>query len=340
MKRTFTTLWGLGHNGNARTIVLVLVITCILTIGCSSSTKQSAGNSEFDEFKPSGTAMACLLLRAAAANDDREELRGPDYLAEKFLPENGRKNLKNPDYRRHWIRELLPMYAYIMARTLFFDSMMEQALNENVPQIVFLGAGFDSRPYRYAHRLRDTAVFELDVHATIQQKKQVLKQANIPLPANVTFVSIDFNTDTLADVLFKAGYKKNKRTLFIWEGVTFYITRDALDTTLNFIKSDSAPGSVVCFDYIALYSGITKSQAEYLAKLSAFMRSYFSAEPIVTRFREGEMEPYLKGKGYEILEHISGRDNQIQGRYLTLRDGTSIGDVPVVFNLVRARVLP
>jgi len=39
------------------------------------------------EDKPSETAMTVAFCRALASVDDREELRGPDYLAEIFLTE-------------------------------------------------------------------------------------------------------------------------------------------------------------------------------------------------------------------------------------------------------------
>lgn len=54
-------------------------------------------------------------------------------------------------------------YEYFIARTAFFDAAVRRALDENVPQIVLLGAGYDSRAYRFADRIRDTRIFELDV---------------------------------------------------------------------------------------------------------------------------------------------------------------------------------
>jgi len=58
------------------------------------------------------------------------------------------------------------MYEYLIARTAFFDDIVEQALRENIPQIVFLGAGYDSRPYRFKDLIKETSIFELDIHTT------------------------------------------------------------------------------------------------------------------------------------------------------------------------------
>jgi len=54
----------------------------------------------------------------------------------------------------------------------------------------------------------------------------------------------------IEDAMGKAGYDPKKVTCFIWEGVTYYITGDAVDQTLRFIAARSAPGSTVVFDYI------------------------------------------------------------------------------------------
>lgn len=61
--------------------------------------------------------------------------------------------------------------------------------------------------------------------------------AKIDIPSQVKHVSINFKTDNLADVLSSAGYDDTARTLFIWEGVTYYLVKDAVSTTLNYIKS-------------------------------------------------------------------------------------------------------
>ncbi len=126
--------------------------------------------------------MGCVFLRALAANDDREEIKGTDYLAEKFLPENYKTILNNPVSRKQLMKKPPIMYAYLIARTSFFDRIIEQTLLENIPQIVFLGAGYDGRPYRFKNKIKKTRIFELDIHPTQQHKKKLLQQANISIP--------------------------------------------------------------------------------------------------------------------------------------------------------------
>jgi O-methyltransferase involved in polyketide biosynthesis len=95
--------------------------------------------------------MGTATMRVLATYDEREEIRGNDWLAELFLSEDRRAPLKDP-VKRQWIlkNSVSPgVYEFMIARTAFFDHVVEEALREGLPQLVLLGAGYDSRPYRF-----------------------------------------------------------------------------------------------------------------------------------------------------------------------------------------------
>ena len=113
----------------------------------------------------SGTATATAFMRALAAHDPRKEMRGNDYLAEIFLEEEQKRPL-NESAIRAWVmknRIATGAYEFMIARTAFFDRIVEQALKKNVGQVVLLGAGYDSRPYRFGEFIQDTKIFELEM---------------------------------------------------------------------------------------------------------------------------------------------------------------------------------
>ncbi|MDM8560747.1 SAM-dependent methyltransferase [Thiotrichales bacterium HSG14] len=112
-----------------------------------------------------------------------------------------------------------------------------------------LGAGYDSRAYRFAKLIHDTKIFELDIAPTQDRKKKCLKKANIGIPQQVTFVPINFNQGSLKNILEEAGYQSHKKTLFIWEGVSYYLDAESVDATLEFISHSSHKESTIAFDY-------------------------------------------------------------------------------------------
>jgi methyltransferase (TIGR00027 family) len=138
--------------------------------------KKDAGN------QLSGLARGAALVRALAAREEREEIRGNDTLAEIFLSDDSGNSLDDPANRDWLLKNYLPkgVYAYTIARTAYFDHVVEQALREGVPQIVILGAGYDSRPYRFATLMGKTRIFELDELQTLQRKQKKLQQAEYP----------------------------------------------------------------------------------------------------------------------------------------------------------------
>jgi len=87
-----------------------------------------------------------------------------------------------------------------------------------------MGSGFDSRAYRFIDYIKDTKIFEVDVAPTLEKKIEILKDKNINIPDEMQFVAVNFNKDNLDDRLFQYGFKKDKKNLFIWEGVTEYLT--------------------------------------------------------------------------------------------------------------------
>ena len=125
------------------------------------------------------------------------------------------------------------MYEFMLARTAFFDGVVEAALRDNLPQIVILGAGYDSRAYRFKDLFQGTRLFELDAPPTQARKREILRQAGIPLPEHLVFVPVNFTTADLADVLAQAGFKPDQPTLFIWEGVTYYLSAEMVDSMLK-----------------------------------------------------------------------------------------------------------
>ena len=106
------------------------------------------------EKKPSETAQSVAFCRAAASKDKRTEIKGTDYLAELFVTNDAKKILQDDNSITWAIQNLVtsPLYGYLISRTAFIDSIFEKACEENIPQIVFLGAGYDTRPYRFERR--------------------------------------------------------------------------------------------------------------------------------------------------------------------------------------------
>ena len=129
--------------------------------------------------------------------------------------------------------------AYVLTRHRFIDDRLRRALAGDVRQLVLLGAGYDSRAYRFAPELAGRPVFEVDFPATSRRKSRILSRRAETLPrVDVRRVEIDFEVDSLAARLREAGFRSGRRTFFVWEGVSMYLTRAAVKDTLATIRDD------------------------------------------------------------------------------------------------------
>jgi methyltransferase (TIGR00027 family) len=133
----------------------------------------------------------------------------------------------------------------VVARTLYFDRIIERVASD-VEQFVLLGAGFDTRSYG---KLKEKGLtfFELDQAATQTLKIESLLTAGIDI-SHVTFVEVNFSKDSAFQKLGESGYDPSKKTLFLWEGVTLYLNEADVRKTLQDIRGNAAPGSVVVAD--------------------------------------------------------------------------------------------
>ena len=140
------------------------------------------------------------------------------------------------------------MLGGFLCRTVYIDDVLKESIKTGIKTVITLGAGFDTRPLRIpeAERIR---FFEVDEPGIQEVKKKKLFKINKTLPPNVTFVPMDFNTQSLEDELQVAGFSNEVQTLFIWEGVTQYLSREAVENTLKFMGA-SLKGSRVVFTYV------------------------------------------------------------------------------------------
>jgi methyltransferase (TIGR00027 family) len=134
------------------------------------------------------------------------------------------------------------------ARTRLIDDTICQALRDGLRQIVVLGAGFDCRAYRLP-AINPSVVYEVDHPDTLEYKLSRLHNLLPRLPANVRYVRADFNREKLPELLAAAGFSSSLPAVFLWEGVTNYLTPEAVDVVLGYVSS-CRPSSRIIFTYV------------------------------------------------------------------------------------------
>jgi methyltransferase (TIGR00027 family) len=275
------------------------------------------------------------------AREPDESIRNPDYLAERLLGPEERAMVADQavvqaldqDFANiHQNPEALGSVVMMIIRTRFIEERLEQAIRDGVPQVVILGAGFDTRAYRLTELLKTARVFEVDQPSTQEYKKRRIRETGIEVPPNLTYVSIDFRHDKLGEVLAAAGYDSARKTFFICEGVTMYLPEAAVEETLRWVAAQ-APGSTIIFDFVGamviqFLANVPWDKLPEAAKQGVQRLQRLEAgEPWIFGLPNDERE-FLSKLGLELTEllPIGGQDSM--KRYLTRSDGTPYVPIP------------
>ena len=201
------------------------------------------------EARPSLTALRVALRRAAHQLYDARPLIFEDPIAVAILGPHAELLERTPgrDKSRKPRPYSIGLRAFLVARSRYAEDLLARAVERGVTQYVLLGAGLDT----FAHRnpYPSLRVFEVDHSATQEWKRELLLNSGLPHPANLVYVPVDLEQQSLTDQLQASGFDPAAPTFFSWLGVVPYITLDAFRATLRFISAQPS-GTGVVFDYV------------------------------------------------------------------------------------------
>lgn len=277
------------------------------------------------ELKISRTAEMTCLSRAASFLETDVHYHSEDHLAVSLLPGFVRALIHIPLCRRFFVHFLAPkgVYEYVIARTKYVDAAFQRALAEGFDQILLFGAGFDTRALRFHSEAGYTCIFELDSALTQKAKIRQYRKRHLSAPANVVFIAIDFEKESLPHRLDSAGFQKDRRTLFVLEGLLMYLAPESVQSTFQTIQRYTGSGSRVVFDYIQA-SVLRKENTLYGERRLAETVSR-AGEQWQSGIEPDEIGAFAGAHGFEISDHQCARD--LEATYFRGEDGRLVGRI-------------
>ncbi|MDX1692454.1 MAG: SAM-dependent methyltransferase [Ketobacteraceae bacterium] len=276
-----------------------------------------------DRDESIGSADTFTVMRALMAKEDDLKIRNPDYLAEKFVQGKWERALKMPNMLRYLCDKKYPgAYCYALARTKHIDNILQSELDSGLEQVLILGAGNDSRFMRFSKQLGGCQLFELDFPGTQARKLEVIRDREIGDVRHIRYIPIDFENDSISEKLLSHGYSSDKKTLVIWEGVTFYLNIEAVNEVLNFFSSQMGDGSSIVFDYAL--SDFIDGNYEYFGSLESALWSEKAGEPYAFGMSPQQLNDLACSLGFVIKDDIG--PEEMKHQYLKGSDGAVIGD--------------
>ena len=273
--------------------------------------------------RASQTAEGVAALRYMSTQEPDPLIRGNDELALRFLGIKYRV-LTMPLRRlsrRIYAQRVPGTYEWILARNKHLDRQFLGCVESGFRQVVILGAGYDTRPVRFQQAISraGTRVYELDQQTTQRRKIMCLGALRIP---QVTFIPIDFESTGLEEVLTPDVFDATQPTLFVWEGVSMYLTERAVRAVFAAIGPIAAPGSRLLFDY-CLRHVIERTNLPYgAAEILEFTSK--RGEPMQWGSEPDELADFVAQFGFRVVEqwgpdalerlHLTDHDGRLAGR--------------------------
>ena len=266
-------------------------------------------------FVKDGTAQGVAKQRLieTIAGADKRVINDP--YADSFVIGSGFIKLMGHKFNAWLSEKLAPgFHEHLIARTKFIDELIQKRAVNGTEQYVILGAGYDSR----AHRLElpsSLKIFEVD-QPEVSDNKLAKLPKELPNSDNVTYVNIDFSYQSLTEQLIGAGFDQKKSTIFTLEGVSQYITKEAVSSTIKELASLTRDTNSIFFmSYVDElldknpeacfgegYPNPVK-KASLIKGLSAKV-----GEPWISFYNGAEIEDLLSQNGYSIEENVTLED--------------------------------
>lgn len=193
----------------------------------------------------------------------------------------------------------------IITRVRYFDDFIIKSANEGLEQLVILGAGYDSRPYRI-DGLKNIKIFEVDHPATQVEKIEKIKKIFGSLPGNVTYIATNLSTEDLGQRLLEKGYVRSLKTLFVMEGLLMYLSPDSVDEILFFIRNNSGKGSTILFDYYP--QSVVDGTSTQDAGRNIYNQLMQLGEPLRFGIDDEKVEEFLTDRGFSQARNVTSQD--------------------------------
>ena len=254
----------------------------------------------------SGTAIGAAVCRAYHQRFDGE----PKILHDPVVLKLVEADLNDPLWiarRKMQGSEFTDTRARVVLRSRFAEERLEAALARGVRQLVILGAGLDTFAYRQPDWARPLRIFEVDHAASQADKRSRLQEAGIAHPANLDYVTIDFERVSLRDGLRASALDFSRPAFFICLGVLVYLTQEAVDAIFELVASFPA-GSEIAFTFAPTSS----LQGEVARRFAAI------GEPRLSHAEPDELAQRLRAIGFGDVRFLQ-RD-EAQARYFAGRN--------------------
>jgi methyltransferase (TIGR00027 family) len=195
--------------------------------------------------------------------------------------------------------------ASIIARARFVEDLIMEQSNQGIGQYVILGAGLDTFAQRRPDIASQLQIFEIDQPATLAWKQQRLLELHFGVPEYLHFVPVNFETSSWWEPLLKAGFNINKPAVVACTGVTLYLTKETIISTLNQLATLASGSKLAMTFYLPIE--LLDEEDKPLHELGE-KGAREAGTPFVSFFAPNEIVALANNAGFKEVKTIATKD--------------------------------
>jgi methyltransferase (TIGR00027 family) len=217
---------------------------------------------------------------------------------------------------------------YPVIRTRFFDDyVLDSCRRLGVRQVVLAAAGLDTRAFRLDWP-PGTRLYEMDLPEVLNSKEDVIGHAGATPNCERLTVGVDLQEATWPEALVAHGYRPERQSVWLIEGLLYYLSRPAVHGLLENVRSLTAVDSLLGLDVM--------NRGLFFSPVAWPMQAALARRGAPGRFGTNEPETLMARHGFEAHVTQPGQEGANYGRWPKPMLPRQVPGLPRSF-LVRAR---
>jgi len=186
----------------------------------------------------------------------------------------------------------------------FVESILKEDSNA---QVIILAAGIAPLSLDIIESFPDTKIFDIDIE-NMQMKKRLFEEVSDGSFENkIEFIESDItNKDILAESLIQHGWDKNKNTIVIAEGISYYITEDELWSAFSLFQSSDKSNFIILESRVP-QEKVCEERGEIQERVWEYLTSALTLK-FVTRYFDEKVKEYAEKINADVIEKHTMKD--------------------------------
>lgn len=205
--------------------------------------------------------------------------------------------LVNPFFWRVGINAVGFLIA--LCRHRFMNDLMLKSLDEEIRQIVLIGAGYDTSLLRITEQHKGLQLFEIDHPNTQSRKRRIIRKHSLESGSGIIYIGADLEQESIPNALYNNGLSRGEAVLVIAEGVMSYLSPHSLNRLFHSLSNLS-----VKVRFAADYRLPQMNEKNVSLAVKRWKKEFkMMNEQYRSFFSEQDMESKLAGHGFRAIRH-------------------------------------